>query len=279
MITSLNGTLKELLLKRIPLDTDEVDISFDCPTRDWSGKVIKPTVDLYLYDLRENLDLRRTAWKTERGENGHTGQRRPLVYIDLAYFITAWAREVADEHLLLWRVMVALMREPVIGSDVLQGQLRDVEGPVRTSTAQSDGVLRNPGEFWTALNNDLKPAVIYSATVEVDLDVWREAPLVLTSIANLGGRDDRRQRQYIAIGGVLRERPPAAKGKANDALPASGAQVSLPALGINVRSDEDGRFVVPNVPVGTHRVQVTTAGGSVSERDLVVPARSYDLEV
>jgi hypothetical protein len=279
MITALNGTLKELLLKRIPLDTDEVDISFECPTREWSGKVIKPTVDLYLYDLRENIDLRRTAWKVERGQNGHTGQRRPPVYIDLSYFITAWAREVADEHLLLWRVMVALMREPVIGSDVLQGPLRDVDGPIRTSTAQSDGVLRNPGEFWTALNNDLKPAVIYSATVEVDLNVRREAPLVLTSIANLTDRDDRRLRQYISIGGVLRERPPAVKGKSNDATPAAGAQVSVPALGISVRSDEDGRFVMPDVPAGTHRVQVTTATGAVSERDLVVPARTYDLEV
>jgi hypothetical protein len=139
--------------------------------------------------------------------------------------------------------------------------------------------LRNPGEFWTALNNDLKPAVIYSATVELDLNVRREAPLVLTGIANLTDRDDGRLRQYIAIGGVLRERPPAGKGKSNDATPAAGAQVSLLSLGISVRSDDDGRFVVPDVPAGTHRVQIITATGAVCERDLVVPARSYDLEV
>src|SRR5690349_10867784 len=165
MLTDLNSTLKQLLLQRIPLDPDEVEISFECPKREWSAKVLKPTINLYLFDLREDTDLRTGAWHEYGGSNPRPGLRRTPVYIQLSYFITAWAREVVDEHVLLWRVMTTLLREGKFGADVLQGAMKDLGPPIRTSTAQADGVLRNPGEFWAALDNDLKPAVVFAATL------------------------------------------------------------------------------------------------------------------
>lgn len=186
MLTDFDNTIKQVLVQRVPLDPNEVDVSFDCPKREWSAKVLKPTVNLYLYDVRENMDFKRTGWTVERGLNGASGVRRPPVYVDLSYFITAWARNIVDEHHLLWRVMATLMREAEIGSELLQGMLKEVGPPVKTVTAQADGILRNPGEFWSALDNDLKPAVTYTATLVLDLDVLLEAPLVLTKVVEIG---------------------------------------------------------------------------------------------
>src|SRR5260370_38939137 len=110
MLTDLNNTLKRLLVQRVPLDLDEVDVSFDCPKREWSAKVLKPTVNLYLFDVRENVEMRTWNYRTVNDSGGTTGRRRAPVYVDLSYFITTWAREVADEHVLLWRALTAMMR-------------------------------------------------------------------------------------------------------------------------------------------------------------------------
>ena len=276
MLTDLNNTLKRLLVQRVPLDLDEVDVSFDCPKREWSAKVLKPTVNLYLFDVRENVERRTWNYRTVNDRGGTTGRRRPPVYVDLSYFITTWAREVADEHVLLWRALTALMRETKLGDDLLQGSLRENESsPVNITVAQADGVLRNPGEFWNALDNDLKPAVVYCATLPVDLDVLIEAPLVLTSVTDLFDPQRTLASRHIAVGGLLRAH---ANGD-GAGRPIADARVVFPQLGISVRSGDDGRYVASGVPEGTHHVQVSVEDGLVVERELVVPSRSYDLEV
>ncbi|HVA92132.1 MAG TPA: Pvc16 family protein [Chloroflexota bacterium] len=274
MLTDFNATLKQLLVKRVPLDPNEVEISFDCPKREWSAKVIKPTMNLYLFDVRENVSLRTRNYRTVNGPEGRTGRLRPPVYVDLSYFVTSWAREISDEHTLLWRAMTAMMRESELGKDLLQGTMKE-DWPVNIMVAQADGVLRNPGEFWNALDNDLKPAVVYSVTLPVDLNVMREAPLVLTAITDIMDARKQRVSHSLAVGGIVHAK---AKGKGRGA-PISDVGVSFPDLGISVRTGDDGRYVASGVPEGTHQVRVTQSGAAVLERELVIPSRNYDLEV
>ena len=35
-----------------------VDVKFDQPKREWSSRISKPTLNLFLFDMRENLRLR-----------------------------------------------------------------------------------------------------------------------------------------------------------------------------------------------------------------------------
>ncbi len=48
MLSDLDESLRQLLIRRGDLTPAAVDISFDIPTRDWSTPVTKPTVNLYL---------------------------------------------------------------------------------------------------------------------------------------------------------------------------------------------------------------------------------------
>ena len=48
MISDLDETIKQLLIKKGNLDPAEIDIVFDMRYRDQSGKVTKPTVNVYV---------------------------------------------------------------------------------------------------------------------------------------------------------------------------------------------------------------------------------------
>ena len=63
------------LVEREATGTRDVDVVFDAPTKDWAGRRNVPTIDVYLYDIRE--DLRRFKQLLEAGEAPTTkGQSR-----------------------------------------------------------------------------------------------------------------------------------------------------------------------------------------------------------
>ncbi len=197
MIADLDDTLKQLLIGRCPLDPSQVDVTFDVPDREWSASLARPTINLYLYDIRENRELRETDWITERRGSEATGRRRPPVRVNLSYLITAWTRAVEDEHRLLWLVLATLFRHPVLAEDLLLGDLRQQGRPLRLATAQPDGVLRDPGDFWAALDNQLKPSISLTVTAELDLEVAIKAPPareVAVALASMADRDEAARR-------------------------------------------------------------------------------------
>ena len=68
MITDLDETIKQLLIKKGAFDPAEVDIGFRTPDREWSASISKPTVVFNLYDIRENHQLRSTEWIVEKDQ-------------------------------------------------------------------------------------------------------------------------------------------------------------------------------------------------------------------
>lgn len=177
MINDLDETLRQLLIQKTPLDPAQVEVNFELPDREWSAGLAKPTINLYLYDVRENRELRELDWITGQDEHGITRRRAPT-RIDLSYLVTAWTRGVEDEHRLLWQALATFFRHPVLPDELLQGDLREQGRSVRLSTAQGDGVLKNPADFWAALDNQLKPSVSLAVTVELDLGIVITAPPV-----------------------------------------------------------------------------------------------------
>ena len=107
MINDVDDTLKELLATKTPLDPGAIEITFERPDKQWSAGVSKPTVNLFLYDVRENHELRdQQRFVTRNGDAG--AETPPPVRVDLTYVITAWTSEVSDEHQLLGRILTTL---------------------------------------------------------------------------------------------------------------------------------------------------------------------------
>jgi hypothetical protein len=187
MISDLDETIKHLLREHIPLDPGEVDVSFEVPDREWSARISKPTLNCYLYDIRENRALREADWSVARNGSAITRQRPPF-RVDLSYLITAWTQAPEDEHTLLWHTLAVLLRFPELPRASLQGALKDQPVPPRTQVAQPDGVLKSPGEFWTALENQLKPSLSYVVTLAIAREKLAAGPPVFTWSARVGRR-------------------------------------------------------------------------------------------
>lgn len=174
MIDDLDRTLKALVEQGLPAAlAKQVSVTFAPPNDQFPPpRVALPAVDLFLYDVRENRDLRRVDAQVER-RNGVMVQTRPPVRVDCSYLVTAWASESSttpayDEHRILGEVMRVLLRHPTLPEPVLQGSLRTQALPLPTSSLQP-GYLQNLGEFWQALGGKPRAALNYMVTVAVQV--------------------------------------------------------------------------------------------------------------
>lgn len=171
MIDDLDRTLEELLRRELPAAlVDQVSFSFAPPNDEFPPtSVTLPAIDVFLYDVRENRELRSNEGQLERRPNGTGAISRPPVRIDCSYLITAWPSEnstspALDEHRLLGELIRALLRRPALPPEVLQGSLADQPFPVTLRTLQA-GQLQNLMEFWQALGGRPKAALNLTVTL------------------------------------------------------------------------------------------------------------------
>ena len=185
MLDDLDRTLEELLKRALPPDlVRQVSISFATPDAQFPpSSVTPPAIDLFLYDVRENRELRNNEWLLEHQSNGTVIKKPPLVRVDCSYLSTAWPSESAttpqrDEHRLLGEVMKALLRYPTLPSEILQGSLTEQELPLRAMPLQPMQ-LQSMGEFWQALGGKPKAALNYTVTISVTVQEPVEAVSVI----------------------------------------------------------------------------------------------------
>jgi hypothetical protein len=186
MIDDLDRSVEELLRRELaPGLVEQVGISFAAPDSDFPpSSVTLPAVDLFLYDVRENLELRNAGWSIEHRDDGTAVRRRNPVRVDCSYLITAWASEgsttrALDEHRLLSEVMKVLLKHPTIPEVLLQGMLKGQEPPLPSSTLQP-GRLQSVSEFWQALGGKPKAALNYTVTIGIFPDRAEETERPVT---------------------------------------------------------------------------------------------------
>ena len=181
MLHELDQTLAALLRRELP-GRDQITVSFAAPDDQFSVKL--PAVDLFLYDVRENLDLRSNDDVIERQDDRTAIRIRPPVRVDASYLITAWPGLAGqddsseDEHMLLGAVMRTLLRFPKLPRELLRGSLARQELPLPVSVLQP-GRLQSLGEFWQALGGKPKAALNYTVTLSVDVTEPERQPLVI----------------------------------------------------------------------------------------------------
>ena len=172
MFQDLDATLAELV--RDGLSLRNVTISFASPDDQFppSG-VTLPAVAFFLYDVRENVDLRTNQWEDTRQPNGVITRKRPPMRVDCSYLITAWPSPSAphpaqDEHRLLGEVMKVLLRHPTIPEAYLLGELAGQDPPMPAKII-AEAQLHSLGEFWQAMGGKPKATLHYAITISVDV--------------------------------------------------------------------------------------------------------------
>lgn len=169
--------LLERLVRRDALNGSAVDLVFEAPTKDWVARRSGPAVDLYLYDIREDLQRRVPAWEDVRNQKGEVSDRRlPPRRFRLAYLVTAWTQRPEDEHRLLSSLLVCFLRNPMLKPGELGGALEDANLPLYIEVGQPASQERSLADIWSALGGELKPS----------LDLVVTAPIAVSHSAPFG---------------------------------------------------------------------------------------------
>lgn len=189
MFHDLDSTVKELLRRTLPPDlVQQVALSFAAPdSRFPPSSVTLPALDLFLYDLGENVDLRSLEPMLDRQDDGSVVRVPAPVRVDCHYLITAWPRagdqSEQDEHRILGEAMRALARYREIPREVLQGSMKDQPAPLRAFVLRTTKE-QGRGDFWQALGGKPKAAFDYCVTIAVDTgpaEAWG-APVTIMKI-------------------------------------------------------------------------------------------------
>ncbi|MCQ8836500.1 DUF4255 domain-containing protein [Streptomyces malaysiensis] len=173
----------------------QVAVVFDAPTRDWAAKVNAPTVNLYLYDIREDMRRRERGLLNEYDERGAiVARRRPPRYFKLSYLITAWTKRPEDEHRLLSSLLSCLLRYEALPAERLTGTLAELGVSVPMTVALPPPEDRSFADVWSALGGELKPSLDLVVSVPVtESPVYPAGPQVGEEGVRLGFSDSSRE--------------------------------------------------------------------------------------
>ena len=121
MIHDVDESLRALAERDI-INGAGAEIAFDAPTKDWATRRNAPTLNFYLYEIREDLERRFAQYEELRGEDGLVAERKlPPRRFKLSYLVTAWTQRPEDEHRLLSSVISCFIRFDALPVDILRG--------------------------------------------------------------------------------------------------------------------------------------------------------------
>lgn len=272
MFHGLDTTLKAILDDNSALVlVSNADVTFDRPAENYNPD--RTTINLFLYDVRENTEVRNSEPLVEH-KNGQVTIRRPPIRMNCSYLVTAWTGpevtgEVAifEQHKLLGEVMRLFQGMPTIESRYLQGGLTEQTYPIPLSTIAVD-LNKNPAEFWSALGGKLRPSFTLTATIAMEQIVAPViAPEVTSKIVAVHETGLTGTETLVGIGGTVRN--------ATTLLPIGLVELTLVETGFKVTTNTDGRFTFNNVVPGTYSISAVKNGYNTTTRTaLQVPGIS-----
>jgi hypothetical protein len=237
----------------------DVEVVFDAPTRDWASRRTTPTVDVYLYDIREDLRRRERGVLNEYNEDETRiiGRHLPPRHFKLSYLVTAWTQRPEDEHRLLSALLGAFIRYDAMPADLLSGPLAEIGLPVPLTVGLPPPEDRGFADVWSALGGELKPSidVVVSAPINTGQQFEVGPPVLAPPRFHFGGSNDVPVSENVGLAAVDDEPDgssrPAAKSQRTGKPERTGKSRRARA---GERSPEPKKVAEPDSPRGTARV-------------------------
>ncbi|MFE4520091.1 DUF4255 domain-containing protein [Kitasatospora sp. NPDC056783] len=173
MIHEVDAALRAVIVQGA-LPGGGVDVAMEAPTSEWAARRTGPAVNVYLYDVHEELARREVGPVSVRDERGATvALRHPPRWYRLSYLVSAWTARAEDEHRLLSAVLGTLIRTEALPREHFGPLLGRAAPAVPVSVALRADRDRPVSELWTALGGRLKPSldVVVTAPFPVGVDL------------------------------------------------------------------------------------------------------------
>lgn len=152
-----------VLLKTRVIGNAEIAIAFDSPNRPWIQGLKGPTINLFLFDIRENVHRRDVMYEKVSNADGVVVARRPPPpRYDLSYIVTVWAPSVIVEHRILAAALRCFGSLAALPREVMPAALAALpyEVPVDAGSSAKRSMFVNMG-------GDLKAGFEVTVTVPV----------------------------------------------------------------------------------------------------------------
>ena len=190
MIQDVDSALRALV-ERDALGTRDVEVVFDAPTREWASRRNSPTIDVYLYDIREDMRRRERGVINTYDERVRVvGRHLPPRHFKLSYLVTAWTQRPEDEHRLLSALLSCFLRYDALPADLLTGPLAELGLPVPVTVGLPPPEDRAFADVWSALGGELKPSidVVVSAPIDTGQRFETGPPVTVPPLVAMNGR-------------------------------------------------------------------------------------------
>ena len=306
MIDALDNILADLIQSRVSaLAADASQVGFEPPNQDWRTAVTNlnmKRLNIYLFDLRENLKLRSNERRREQQQNGWYSERDDRPKLNCMYLVTAWSpaamgmEPIPEEHNLLYAVVEVLLRHrSIVVADVYGSGItipsnrkldldvpvlfRDQEFPIEVGLPDT---MRDLGDFWSTMQGVWRPALQLTVALPLfPLAQPFESPMVTTASADYRQQGEPESAEvWLSIGGHILA--------PKSALPVLGAYVEIQGLNPPVvqkikhhlTTASDGRFLFSFLRAGDYRLQAVASGLGPVTRNLTLPSPTgeYDLQ-
>jgi hypothetical protein len=249
------------------------DIVFERPLDPFTPP--KTTIDLFLYDIRENLDLRLNEVTTTKVGNQVITHPAAL-RLACSYLVTAWPVGGSDlplqEQRLLSEVLVVLSHYPIIPSTFLVGSMIGQDPPLPMVALHPDA-LKNLAEFWSSLGSKLKASLTVTVTISVPIfsDIAGFPVMAETIRVTQGAVTE----TLLEVGGQV----------VNSASqPVTGALVnilnssSVPVVQQQT-SDGNGQYVFTQVDAGDYQLRAVAVGFKPQIQPVTIPGSPNDFVI
>ncbi len=220
MLELVDESLEAFFRAAVPLSATDVDVSFEAPDRVWSAKLSRPTVNLFLWDIRRSATRSRSGTRVVETSQGAV-HRMAAPVLELRYVVTAWTSDQGDERALLAGLLRAILANGGIPREFLPAAYDQFEPPSLTIARAGEDHM----DVMRLIEGQLKPGINMMLATEFDIGTDRPAGPPVEGIETAVGR----------IGGGPADRRRRVAGEVTD--PA--------AVGALVRSPADATFVNP----------------------------------
>lgn len=266
MIHDLDVSLRAFLQGEAPAGSElaSAEITFAVPDKAWRGSGAGLDLDVYLFRVTENRELRSNERRLRYGPGGSVATEPAPARVECSYLITAW-NKAADtsverelqEHRLLGQVMYVLLRNPTIPDAYRQGLIAGQEIPPPMVSAQPGDEAAGAPEFWSALETHVRPSILCRVTLAMDLARSFEGAFARTIQVGVGADE------LFTIGGIVFTGTPLE--------PVAGAWIRVDETGRVYASDRAGKFRIERLARGSYTLTVRAVGFQEAVGTIDVP--------
>ncbi|MDE1466049.1 Pvc16 family protein [Spartinivicinus poritis] len=192
-IEAISASIKEMITKEV-INKFDIEINFDVPDAEFVSKIgSKPVINIYLYDLIENYELRYsdslTTLITVNDGNGDepsptltSNIRYRPTFVNLSFLITAWSRSQNNksivEQQILSNIVSGIGKFECIPINIL---LNNDFNPTPYGVPiqiLGQSKLHSIGEFWNSLGTPPKPTIHLAVIAPINVHQIVKVPTI-----------------------------------------------------------------------------------------------------